>query len=420
MHYLKSSYYYLILLVIFFSGIIIFINGGGVQSLKIGLIFLINFSLILLCRKQKELFVVFLLLFYFNYSAIAWEYIFPDFTKLFSNFYSDKVLMQQGLNIMLIFWVCLYIFFVFTVQKIKFKFPNDSVLLIKDNVYLSIFFLLLILFNIIFNFQPGDTRATISPMYEYSIVFILFSHIFSGNRKIIKSCIIFISMLVVLQNILYGERITALQVLLELYFLYFKKYLNTISLLLLGMCGLILMTISGAVRGDIASSSGLFNSIVQSFFNEKLTLDTAYSAYYTSLTFVKYYNMTTVSEHIGNFLVTMGSYITGMATDQKLQELTHKYFAHWWGGFLPFTFYYWFGYIGVVFSSILTWFYLSIFTKKIKYNLVKIIGVYVAITVPRWYLYEPSNLIRGSLLIVGCYLLCELINALLLKRRSGL
>lgn len=401
----------------FFTLLIIFIMNIAMDykmnTIVIWSILFINIHLLYKYRNNKEFFIVFILFLYFNYSALASQYWFPDFSSIYSGFFQDKIVMNIGINIMFLFWFTIYVFC--STKKLE-KYSNFSYgVNIRSNIYLSIFFLLIVLYSIVFKFEIGNIRARMSPIYEYSVMFLLFSYFFSGNKRMIHTVIIFLSLVIVFQNILFGERITALQIILLLYFLYFKNIFSNTLLIICMVGGLFLFTLSGALRGGIVQNVSLFDRIISQFVDSKFILDTAYSAYFTSLTFVKYYFMTSFNEHIVNFIKTLGNYFLGLSVP-RLQDITRKYFIHWWGGLLPFTFFYWFGYFGTILSACLVNFYFSFITMCNSSTYKNIVFLYVISTFPRWYLYDPSNLIRGVFLLSICYLFCCFIDNLLQKK----
>ena len=82
-------------------------------------------------------------------------------------------------------------------------------------------------------------------------------------------------------------------------------------------------------------------------------------------------------------------------------------------GVLPYYFYFYFGWIGVIIIAIYVSRFISMcdnLNNENNYGLKKCISVYFLISVPRWYLYSSSPLTRGVILLTIVFMINEMIN----------
>lgn len=385
-----------------------FIFNNFINIIAAVFLLLNNIYCLVKCRKNTLIFFVLFFITYCNYSVCFSSYI---------NFFDDSFFTREAktiqssisLNVLLIFSTVLT-----TVINVKNK-EIKKISFFENKSYnpiiclgISVFLLTVLIFGYQ-RPQEGDLRGFESPIYEYSIILFIIGYYFAGKKKLWQVAITIILSLFITQNVMYGGRITALQLLLLVFFLFLFNGINKKNLLaylgaaLFGGIGLMIL---GDLRyADSLNFNVIFSSI-KNVFQHFFTLDTAYSAYYTSISFVKTMDITTVMKRIqlfGKFLLSMifgGSKIA----NSNLPVYTRQYFEHYYGGFLPHYSFFYLGYAGVILVAL----YLNLILNKFlnkenqKSPIVKFLGLYVTCTVPRWYLYSPSNLIRGVLLVIVC------------------
>ena len=282
----------------------------------------------------------------------------------------------------------------------------------------------LLFFILLFGFVRPEVkgeRGSPSTMYEYSIIFFIVGAYYFFDIKIYKITSIILMILYSLQNLIYGGRITALQELFIIFILLFQKNIrpNYKKIFPLAITGFIIFSAIGIFRANISVSSDSLSTTINTLTERKLTLDTAYSSFFTSLTFVKTENILFFKERMNIFFNWCLSIILGgsIVSNCNLAMITFNYYYHCYGGILPFFGHFYFGYIGVILFSVVTSLYVNAMNNfNQKSDVMKCILFYISITTPRWYLYSPSNLFRGSMLVVVLFVATKHINELLIRR----
>lgn len=394
--------------------LLILYNGVSFFEIKILSYSLILMLLYLLYRVRKNiyLFLIFSLIFYFNYSIIIANYLKVNPTNYFATFSNDHVSLL-GMYILYIFHLSLILFLPLEINREKKRLLSSS----KSNKSLILMIMLLsvLVYILITQFkipQISGLRGKASPLYEYSIIFFIIGFYFFGKIKFYRYLLTILLILYILQDFFFGGRITGLQLILMYFIIFYAHNIKIIKVIPFIVSGFIILSIIGEYRGDIKLSLNVINNIVSELFEKMFALDTAYSAYFTSLTFLKVKELTSFSEVINlfkKFVITM--IVGGRISNHNLPKYTSNYITHYGGGLLPFYFYFYLSWIGVLLSSFLISFYIKIINniKKRSKGLKKCVMVYIVATVFRWYLYSPSNLLRGIILMCLTYFMSILI-----------
>lgn len=409
----------------------LFMFNNVIDIIAASLLLINNLYCLFMSRKNWLLLVIFGFIAYCNYSVCFSSYIYVIENSLFTQD-AGTMVSSRALTILLFFNVLILLLLPFHKNK------NEKIDFFINNKYNPVICwgtIIILLVILVFGYERGSEigqRGYESTIYEYSIILFLLSYYFSGKSNFLKITISTILFLFVFQNFIYGGRVTALQLLLMFFLVFFSDKINKKNiwpLIIVGVIGLFMMVFIGNFRGG---SGILKESIFDTFkymFSRAITLDTAYSAYYTSITFVKTSDIVDIYEKLYLLGQLLLSFIIGgsVAENSSLPKYTSQFFTHCNGGFLSHYGYFYGGYIGVAFVSI----YLTalIYHIILKDNsdkcFFKILGIYISCTVLRWYLYSPSNLFRGILLLSAVYgvywiadkLLIELHNKLKKKKQ---
>lgn len=374
-------------------------------------LFAMNFYLIFLNRNCRYTLVVSLFLLWFNYSIYFANYFLKLDTIFTSWAYQDVSVL--GFKIVLIFTTVLC-FFSNGINHVPIE--DDKAypkLLTDDTPSFSIFgycYLIALVALLIFGFGRPDEageRGAPSTFYEYSTIIFIVGFYFFKWDKCYKRIAIALLMLFALQNLIFGGRITALQlILLLLFFIYDGKKMSITRLMPLGILAFAIFTLVGSMRAETTLSiSNLIKSVTDSF-SLGLTLDTSYSAYYTSLTFLKVEDCVEYSQRLSMLFAFLLSMIFGGSAvpNSNLAAFTKNYYMHYMGGVLPFFGHFYLGFIGVIaFGLLISWYMNLIKKAHNKSGFFKCATIYITITTPRWYLYSPSQLIRGVFLLSIVY-----------------
>ncbi len=414
---------YILKVLILTTTIILSIIVKESTQIKWALFYLLalNVYLVIVNRRCIYTLIISLFLLWFNYSIYFANYIY-ELDGLFTGWaYSDVAV--SGYRIVLIFTtvLCVFVHTDNLVKSIKMQNDDKPKLLNDDQPSYAIFgycYLILLALLLIFGFgRPTESgvRGEPSTFYEYStIVFIVGFYFFKWDR-IYKVFSVFLLALFALQNLLYGGRVTALQLLVLLFIVkYDGKKIPWGKLLPIFIIALAVFSVVGTMRTNVEFTvENLMNSILSSL-NGGYVLDTAYSSYYTSLTFVKVQESVAIRQRLTMFCLFMLSMFLGgsIVKGSNLASFTRQYYVHYYGGVLPFFGQFYLGVVGIILFGYLVTTYMN----KMKYvncrtyGVVRCILIYVTITTPRWYLYSPSPIIRGVFLLCIIYYITLLIT----------
>jgi len=308
-------------------------------------------------------------------------------------------------------------------KKIRFSSKENIYLKAENENGLIIFFALAVLLIIlVFSFGRPDQigeRGRMTALYEYSIIFFILGFYYSGKNKkyiILLSGMLF---LFVFQNFIFGERIGAIQ-LLSLWFLMIVAHRAKLTfvapVVILGIIGMnVIGSLSGNVLYDISYS--VIGDVAVRTLENSFALDTAYSAYHTSLTFLASEQFLSMDSRLDLFFRFLASMILGGSNVEgsSLGVITGNYFNHHSGGILPYYFHFYLGIFGVLLVSVAVGLIVRWISSKGNMNVLTapyqvLLGLWLSVTVFRWFLYSPSSLIRGVVLFSLVYALSLLLS----------
>lgn len=384
-------------------------------------ILVILMSIYCLIRVKKNIFlsVIFIFILVFNYSICSSWYIDILENTMFTGF-ADESVAKLGINILFVFMGTISIFLP---NKIYGTYKSDTLTTIKGiNIKTHCVIIIILVAILIFGFgrtEDFTQRGSPSTIYEYSIIIFIIGIYFTNKNKVTYIQITYISLLILfaLQNMIWGGRVTALQLLIALALLYF--YNKKIKSLYLYLAFLFVpMVMIGVVRGlDNTYSIDMVSYVTKSLTDKAMAIDTAYSAYFTSMTFLK------VADEISSLdrFIMFGKFIASMIAGgtivdgANLAEFTRSYYFHYYGGVLPYFGWFYFGWMGVLLFAAIVSFYIKMINNVNLYSsdFYKCAALYICCSIPRWYLYSPSNLIRGVLILYIILVSIKRINRLL-------
>lgn len=373
-------------------------------KLCVSFLFFVNIFFIWVNRKNRFVFIISILIFWFNYSIFYANY----FSSIQSSFFEDANTLYgiQGYKIVLSFILFLVIF----TPTCKSNIVGEESRIFDFNMnpgnILAVGYLVVLAIILVFGFkrpvEQGE-RGTPTAIYEYSIILFIVGYYFFTKNKVYKIASTMLLLLYCLQNLAFGGRITALQLLLVLFFVWYDaKKIPWAKIIPIGVICLLIFSGIGEARANFSLSFSSLETSFKSVLKNAGTIDTAYSAYYTSLTFLKVEEFVSSSNRLQLFWAFVKSIILGGSVpDSNLAKFTMQYYLHYEGGVLPFFGQFYLGYFGIVFFSLIVVFYF-IMIQRLDANssgLKKCLAIYITVTTPRWYLYSPSQLLRGVLLL---------------------
>ena len=386
-------------------------------------VIVINILGMIKVRHNWYLLFIFLCITYSNYSICAANYI----SHLYSYFtgYAGTEIGSQGIRILLLFSVLLLIVAPATYPvDIKYSRMEQKSLISNNryNPFIVIGMIILLAFIWVFGFGRPDVvgqRGSPSAIYEYSIILLIISFYYSGKDKKLIAATVLTCIAFSMQNFVFGGRITGVQILIMVVLALFIDRLKVRRAIPVGILFFVIMSGIGQLRGAILISGFNIRSIISRLANSKLALDTAYSAYYTSLTFLDELTNTTLSTRW--YLFTrwvLSMFLGGSVTDSNLSIYTRQTHVHYFGGVLPFFAWFYMGLIGIAFLMFYLRF-LFITIARVSDNssgLVRCVTLYITCTCLRWYLYSPSQLFRGVMLMCLVYGLCYAADSIIQKK----
>ena len=273
----------------------------------------------------------------------------------------------------------------------------------------SIIFKIIIIGVIFYHIYKKITYNT--TIFEYLFIIFIFAFLISkGNIKEQRSFEILL-VICCIYSLYVGERIGVLQFLISDFIInYLDKFkIKTISIIT--ACGIFFFTFMG-VYGDILDSTGKFeeltvHNVIEAFSERRFALDTSVSAYFTSTSIIEISRITGFKEKIDNLKDYCTKYIIkGTKSDYiDLTRIARKYQVNYGGGYITGFFYYWLGVIGVIGVSLYIGFILRKIMKSEKASsyFIAAYSVFFITSLPRWYMYNPNLLFRGSLIFIILY-----------------
>lgn len=403
--------------------------GGGLllylyfeQNLE-GIIYICIFLLIsgvyllVLSRKNYLFMIMNIIILYSNYSILITNFLFTRSDTMYTQIITPYVTYQSFF--ILFFFNYLYLFIV----PIKISPQLEiNIFTCKEINKSSLYILLLLLIAIFFlGFEPPDVageRGSPSPIYEYALILFILAFYFSaGNTKYIK--IFFIILLAYsMQNFIFGGRIMGLQFMLAAFLMLYAHKFKLKIFILIMLAGFVFMSIIGTFRGNMLSPGGSLSDVYSSVENNLFALDTAYSSYYTSETFVYVADILPFGKKLSLFGDFILSIFLGSKTESVVPEITKHYIFHYGGGILPFYFSFYLGTLGIIIPIAILRIYFNIM-NNLSINstgLKKCISIYLVCNSFRWYLYSPTGLFRGVLLLTIVFVALNTLNEIRKKQ----
>jgi hypothetical protein len=343
--------------------------------------------------------------------------------NFFTTEFKDDIVTNTGINILFIFLLSIIVFIPIRIKRYEFK-KDSFVILLEQNSKLILTSLIIGL-TYIFFFQfdlpkkIGDSGQP-HPLYEYAIQIFIIGFYFIGRNKYYTKILIAILLVFALQNFLYGGRIIGLQLVL-VYFLFFWGYKAKINKIWPVMIiGFLLLSVIGMNRGNADFSMESIRQAIRYLSKNSMSLDTAYSAYYTSLTFLKKLELISFGERIGLLFSFIKSiFFGGQVKNSVLPYVTGEIFINYGGGIFPIYFKFYLGWFGVFLSGLLVAAFVRIINRigENTNGFIICLALFFVTTVFRWYLYTPLIVLRGVVFLVVIYLIVSLVhNSFRIKR----
>lgn len=391
------------------------------KPLSYWLVLIVNIYMLWCTRNNLMMFLITFIITYSNYSIIFANYIYNIDDVIYTQVITQKI-SNQALNILTIFNLSLLVF-IDWLHIPNMKFVNLFYETRRqDNIVLTILTVILI-FIFFYGFKLPDVtgeRGSPQPIYEYAVsVFIIYFY-YSGN-KISIFLGLFLVIIYSFQNFIFGGRIYGIQFILTAFLMLYVHKFTIKKLLVYASPFFILFNIIGILRGNFLIQFGDIEYYKSTFFKTGLSLDTAYSSYYTSQAIIYASNQISFSEKIhlfGDFIISI--FLGESSNPNSIpQNIAYNYMHHSYGCVMPFYFYFYFGAFGSLLCVFILKFYFKIICKlrKTTHGCLKCIGVFIITHSFRWYLYSPLGLFRGVLFLVIIYYMMHVVHSLFMSKR---
>lgn len=361
-------------------------------------------------RRSWYLFTIYSCILYCNYSVIITLYLTHNVGGLFTS-YAGTQEGVLGLNILCIFSVFLLV----AAPKVSIRQKIRSIVADNRSNYLLVTAIVAVLFLVmILGFKRPDVkgvRGSPTTFYEYSTILIILGFWYSGKSTLCRGVLVFLAALFAVQNFIYGGRVTGLQLILIVIFSLYAEKLSFRRFAIPAIMLFLLMSAIGAQRARLELSADTFTDVADVLGTNHLALDTAFAAYHCSMTFLDTLNFTGWGMRLYLFVRwTLSMFLGGnLVSDSQLCDYTHQFFVHYNGGILPYYGYFYLSWLGIILLAVYCSFIFRLMDKAAYSDngLMRCIAVYVTITVLRWWLYSPSAIIRGVMLMCVAYFVLD-------------
>ena len=370
---------------------------------------LLSAYLVIIARKNRGLLVVFCYLFLSVYSSCVVNYFGMSSFSVFQQWAHTSVSFIS-INIILLFLVCILILMPLKIESyptcvlIQEKASRSGIL----STICIVAFLLCGLLGVGSASAVSD-RFAITPIYEYSIVFLIVGLYFTGESKWSIVGFAVVSGIRIVLDFGIGSRVTSIEILAIWYIMIFASRIKLRSLIPLAIIAFIAMLTVGELRGSEFELSAITSGI-NDYLNTGFAWDGAYAAFHTSESMVAYRDMMSYGVDFLDFGGYLASLIVGDSTGYvDLQTEMQPIIWNMGGGYFPFYFYYYLGYPGVFVSSILISLlirFLAVFpVKRTSSDLAVFVYIWICSTCFRWLSYSASPLARGLLIVALVFII---------------
>jgi hypothetical protein len=360
------------------------------SSLNAILLIVVSFANMISVRRSFPLFLLFITLFYFNYSIAMGEYSALETAGAALNEVKTDYIYSLAIFVVLIFNTMLLGISPPRLNSI-WTYSYDRLIVTVSLVSLVIIFL--------FYFDRSDISGysvRVTPVYEYSVLLFLTSVIYSGNRTVLRAFILVFCFIFIANDFVFGGRVTSVQILLLLALTIFSNSLTVFRTVLLFLMGVVLMAVVGAYRGTFLLSGFDIGSVLSGLLENGFVFDTVVYAYYSSATHLASLDYVSWTERLNAFADLVVYLISGYESNGRFNLtswVSSNYFANVGGGVLPSHFYFYFGIIGVIGSGLILRVVLfKLASSSLGFS--RFALIIIVMMSPRWYLYTPVSLVR--------------------------
>lgn len=377
-------------------------------------------------RKNVLYTILFSFIFLFSYTL---KYFYFD--RLWISFHQIGIgsieTMNQVTTILFMFNLLLWFFL---------KFPNKSNMLRKPITYnnnilfifnISVFVVMTIFGNTreyIFNsggYAFSTQTGSRNSLTEYAIIFLAASFLFSGINKKHTLLLYIVSALYCLKNLLQGGRVETVMVLFLILIFDLAHRFTFYKLLIAAFFSFVLLTMFSYFRDNPYNLIGIegYESMLESFIEKKSR--TYISSNQGDVLYASERMIILIREQILDTygrVISFIYYIISPFTPSKylpaeanLATFRTDLYSVGGGGLAPVYFFVYLSYLGLILLSFVVSKAIYGYTFKKMNSFIYFYGLFVIISTPRWYVYNPIFLVKFCLIgAIYLYLLSRFQN----------
>ena len=365
------------------------------------LIYAIGIYILYLHRNTKTILLVDLIILLFNHSIMYGEYITKSIERNVGGLYNSDFGNIYDLGIVfLLIQELIRLFFSYINRNKKYEIEFN----LKESTvtYFVLFFTLLYIAIFKIDRSPMDGYSVrISPMYEYSYILFIFLLCFQKKTLLFNILSYSIALLIIAQDMIWGGRITSMQIGLVFLLINHQKYISLKRIVPYLTLAIILFSVIGSFR-NVSFSEVNVLSVIRHLVESGGAIDTAFYAYWATMTQIYaalHLSIETSLQSFYSFFLRIFSndqVVLALGGDPKLANVT-RYSANYHvnvGGGLSLGYYFFFlRYVGVFLLTALQ--YHLLYGRKYKTILSRITLICLIAACGRWYLYSPMAFYRG-------------------------
>ncbi|QCT70867.1 hypothetical protein [Eubacterium maltosivorans] len=291
----------------------------------------------------------------------------------------------------------------------------------KNNIYifLGIYFVLWIILitgYAVSSSSLAGYESNTTTFFEYSTALFLIAWYYSGTSKKADALLKIYAVTYIFRAVVQGDRSSAFPMILIIVILYLKKNISLKKLFLIAVLGIFCSNIISVYRLSY-STQNIMSSYITQYGLKGFASDTVSQSFYTGISIIAAKSQCPNSFlYFIDFLI--GIVIGGSYGKANLTEFTLKYYMNKGGGMLVSSWYFWFGYAGIIILSIIMAHLLKKMQGTKETDFQRLLKIYFTATAFRWYLYTSFDLFRGVLFVFPVmFLFFQIIDQLIKNKQ---
>jgi len=372
-------------------------------------------SLIIRAIKQKNIIFIILSIFIFSYTYVT-HYTFMDGIPIsfHTSFIEPKYIYKSSLVHLLFLIIFCY--------GLRIPKQNEiSSIQVEDNSFLFYLNITIAFIAMIFGrsgsniFQSGgygSGEVTISSLNEYFLIFYIGAFLFRGSSKNKLRLTVVLGLLYALKNLLFGGRVEVIMLTLCLIVLHFQFKFKLKTLFILMFCGMVFLNFYGNVRSNPLqlTTSKWYTLLLPKSANKKdLIVSQEGDVNHASSRMIGMVDndIITPKKRLTTFpLYVLSAFVPGswLPPISNLSSYESKNYTVGGGGLISGFFYVYGSYLGVILIALYLSYFLSNLGNSSKRIFVQLYILFLIITLPRWFAYNPIGIIKYLYMVLPLFI----------------